>query len=58
MGIEEKYLLTNDLEICKNCEWAIQQEDGFLKCLLSGEIKGFTQTSKNFKKRTGNHVSV
>lgn len=58
MGIEEKYLLTKDLEICENCEWAIQMQDGFLKCLLSGEIKGLTQTSKNFKPRTGNHISM
>lgn len=58
MGIKREELLTNELEICENCEWAIPQEDGFLKCLLSGEIKGLTQTSKNFKKRTGNHISV
>lgn len=58
MGIKRKDLLTNELEICENCEWAIQHEDGFLKCLLSGETKGLTQTSKNFKRRTGNHVSM
>lgn len=58
MEIREQERLTNHLDICKNCEWAIQMQDGFLKCLLTSEIKGLTQTSKNFKRKTGNHVSV
>jgi len=57
MSIEKEELLTNGLEICENCEWAVEGiNNRFLKCLLSGEDKGLVQRCEKFKTKTGSHI--
>lgn len=58
MKIEKEYLLTHELAICENCEWAMERQDTrFLTCLLSKQEKGLVEQCKNFKKKTGNHIT-
>lgn len=56
---QNEYSLTKGLEICENCEWAINKVNSrFLNCLLSGEDKGLVQGCKKFRLKTGNHISM
>lgn len=60
MGINREELLTNELDICENCEWKqySEAEGEHLKCLLDGKEKGLVHSCDKFIKSTGNHVSV
>ncbi len=54
--VEEKYLISQNMELCKNCEWCIMQE--FSTCLLKGKAVGLLNTCEYFKWKTGEHISM
>lgn len=62
MGIKREELLTNDLEICENCEWCIpttnEKGETYPSCLLTANFVGLLHKCDKFKKSTGNHISV
>ena len=56
--MRNEYSLTKGLRICENCEWATDEENNrFLKCLLSGNDLVLTQTCERFKQKTGEHIT-
>lgn len=59
MTIKEDELISKNLKTCEVCEWSIPTLNcEFPHCLLKRQQMGLFETCSNFKKRTGNHISM
>lgn len=59
MAVTEKELVSRQLRICENCEWCVPTLNcEFPHCLLTGQPMGLFEGCSNYKKRTGNHISM
>ena len=59
MSVQENELMSRMLKSCENCEWCVPTlNSNFPHCLLTGKQKGLFETCKQFKERTGMHISM
>ena len=59
MQVREENLISRKIKMCENCEWCVPVlYVNFPHCLLTGKQKGLFETCKQFKERTGMHISM